>query len=896
MRIPPVVAFATLMALLAPCIGSACAQQSPASPAGRVVSTGTFTDRDGQKHTWQVLPEHTLIWDGVPYIPVGGTFAPRSFLEDSEVAWEADTRALATLRERDLRDILIWPEQPLPGIPAERIQRLIDHLEAHGFRYGLAFGPGLTLPLTGFVVRPAYYRHENQDSLSASWHVGAETGAGLFTLVDVSSENRLLRGGLVQAREGVITVPTEPPAGAGRVVANLYPRKSLPPGDHGSLPNIWQGFDDYRDRLLHTLSAVKFGKGLRFFLDPLARHLGLSGESDFLIPDSEDFRLEFEGYLARNHPNVEELKLAWGVTEGDFRTHQQLARLIPLWANDRGIPYFYDVVTNRTYRVLNPLQSRWWRDYLSCRNESIRYAMHALAVTLKRQVAEVPVVYTWTQSHPIFLAPASEEGYDGLGIVVRASGQVLLSRTLGPAYSQSEQSGRTLWCVATQIRGEGQSSTGQNTPPDNASAGGYATRAELFATLEGLRRLGFKGFFAESLQANPTDRSQGVTEWLSSPERLEWLKEYAGRIEREPGAGRYAPAVLFFPQSAPGPARIGPVPGTNNVFWLSAFADGEALDWWPSYSGYVLRRGEGAAETVLVSLQGPRKTHLLVPDPRQVRAFTPEYAEIPLRIQGKNTIEITLSATPTIFRTGGQKLVPREAAEDVILQLGALLQQATAQKLPAIDADRIALDRAVSDYRRGDYESAYTFARSSLDNLTYLAAPYIWLEGEYPYQRVHTFNEVAPHVEASGGAYLRLSTPHPPSRLGYAARYVFDVPFDGKYTVWLAGTVPGPNTSPIRWRINTEPERTIANPTPQGPLYLGERFGWYQLGTVNLQKGPQQSLTIYVTDRATTPPEYIFSIDAILITRSAFAPNGPIRPMPVDAPALRAYQRNRRSP
>jgi hypothetical protein len=874
-----------------------------AAPVAKVASAGTFTDKDGHKHAWQVTPEHALLWNGTPYLPVGGTFAPRSLLNESEAAWDEDKKALDALKAKGLLDVIIWPERALHAIPSASLQRLLDTLEAKEFRYGLAFGMGLAAPLTGYIVRPAYYRHEDRDTLSATWQV-ANTETGLFTLVDVTNENRLLRGGIVNAREGVISVPTEPPAGAGRVVANLFPRKSLPAGN-GTLPDIWSQYDAYRDKTLTALSGIKFGKGLRFFLDPLARRIGFQGEADYLVPDSEAFRLEFESFLARRYPNFAELKQGWGVTEGDFTKHEQLARLMPLWANDRGIPYFYDVISNNTYRVLDTRQSRWWQDFIECRNESVTYAMNAMATALKRQIAEVPVVYTWTQMHPMFLSAPKADGYDGLGITVNASGSALLTRTLGPAYSSAEQSGRTLWSVATEVVGTPAAVTraaGPNEGSQNGTAaaenGGYGSQTELFTTLDGLRRIGVKGFFAEGFQTNPSDAQQGVTDWMTKPERLDWLREYATRIEREPNAARYAPRVLFFPQTAPGPARIGLVPGTTNVYWLNAFTRGEILDWWPSYSGYIIRNGDAPPETVLVSLQGPRKTHLQVPDPKQVRAFTPDGDPVPLKIQGKDIIEVTLDTTPVIFRTGGpngQRLVPKEAAEDILGQLGVLVQKAIAQKLPAIDAERAALDRATTAFKtHRDYDTAYTFARSSLDGLTFLVAPYIWLEGELTYQRAHTFNEIAPHVEASGGGYLRLSTPNAPSRIGYGAPYVFDVPEDGSYTLWLAGTVPGPNTSPIRWRINTEPEREVANPTPQGPLYLGDRFGWIQLGTVNLQKGPQQSLRIYVTDRAASPQEYIFSIDAILLTRSAFAPNGPVRPAPIDAYTLRNYQKTKK--
>lgn len=884
---------------LACVVGGAKAQPRPQPPTGnpvntgsdKLVSAGTFADSAGQKHSWEINTAHALRWDGKPYLPTGGTFAPKSFASDTDAAWQADVKALETLKSKGLHDILILPEKPLIEIKPQTFQKLTDWLDANEFRYGVGFGQGIALPLSGAVIRPAYYRYEDPESLTATWQVN-DADSALTVVVDASSDNRPAKVAPIAVKNNVVTLSLE--GGKGRTIALLYPHKILKPHGEGTLPDVWSGFDSYRDRLLAWCAAVKWGKGLRFFHDPLAKQIGLLGETDYLVPDSTEFRLEFESYLLRTYPNVEELKQNWGVGDGNFRTHAELARLIPLWTGDRGIPYFFNPIDRKTYRTLDGRQSRWWADFLQYRNDSIQYYMNVLATLLKQNAADVPVVVTWTQTHPIFLNK-EPKGYDGLSVAVSGRGETLLSRTLGPAYSEAEQGGRTLWCFASQIAGTSPITPKSETDDKPASQdaptakGVYSSRNALFGHWDELRRIGLKGFFADGFQ---TDGKHG-SDWLDSPAQLDWMKEYAIKIESESKAADYAPPVLFFPQMAPGPARIGMVPGSENMYWLNAFAGGETLDYWPAYRGYVLRRGENDVQTVLVSLNGQRKTRLWTPNPRLVQAFAPNGQPIPVHVKDKSSVEVILDTTPTVFRTSGQPLVPYEAADDALMQLGALLDRAYKMRLPAVDGDRAAYQRAKEAYKLKDLTTAYGFARGTLESLILSVAPYIWIEGENPFEKLHTFNEIASHVEASGGEYLRLNTPFDPPRFGYGTRYQFDVPQDGRYTVWLAGSLPGPGTSPIRWRVNNEPEMKPVNLTPQGETYLNGYFGWIQLGTVTLKRGAQQKLSIYAIDRAASPADYVFSIDAICLTMQPFDPHGTQKPLPVDPATIRALLKDK---
>lgn len=890
----------TLVCGAAACLAAAptlaVAQGTNSPQASAQAAAGTFADRAGKRHAWSIDAAHALTWDAVPYVPVGGTVYVKSLQSDAPAAWQADTEAFDRLKAHALHDVLVIPEGSLVDAPAARLQRLVDYLDNNGFRYGLGFGLGLKAPLTGIVVKPSSYRvADTRESLTATWQVHDSDG-GLLALVDTGDDNKLARPvQVISTHDGFLSGSLEAPTAVGRVVAVLYPHKVSSGAQKTSLPDVWSGFDGYRDRLLTLLGAVKFGPGLRFFLDPLVASVGLAGETDFTIPDSSSFLMEWEAFLARRYPSIDELRQSWGLPEGDFGQHADLARLIPMWANERGAPYYYDPQMHKSLRVTDTRQSRWWQDFLDCRNDGISYYLNALCDVLKRQIADVPVVVTWTGTQQIFLNTNSG-GFDGLCVDAPTATQRAVTQVLAPAYAEAVQCSRNIWCVAAGFGAIRQSAAAELSPrpilaalvDDGQARARRTTRPVTPGALRGastvprygtdslddtiavLERTGMKAFFAA-----PTGVEAALGQLSSSAARIDLA------------AARYMPRTLFFPLSAPGPAQAGFVPGAPDVLWLGSFAGGEALDYWPSYVGYARPIRNGAAtETVLISRFGRRTTHLMLPsvkDHPQVRSADGQ--PITFHPAGPGAIEVTLDSAPVVITTGPGEIVPAEASMDILTQLRLLIQDAIMQKVPGVESARPTLDRAQAAYRVKDFSQAYFFARSAVDDMINAAEPYIWMEGEAPYQNISTFTEVAANPSASAGAYLRLSTPSAPDRYGYGARYAFDVPNDGRYNVWLAGSISGQATSPIHWRINSNPEQEPSDTAPHGPLYLGDMFGWTLLGTADLKKGTGQTLSIYVVDRAPGTHEYSFDIDALLLTTQDFDPNGPLRPLPYPAAA-----------
>ena len=64
----------------------------------KLASSGEFIDKDNNFYRWKIDGAYTLIWDGQPYIPVGGVLYPSYFsIIQTEENWQAVVAALETL-------------------------------------------------------------------------------------------------------------------------------------------------------------------------------------------------------------------------------------------------------------------------------------------------------------------------------------------------------------------------------------------------------------------------------------------------------------------------------------------------------------------------------------------------------------------------------------------------------------------------------------------------------------------------------------------------------------------------------------------------------------------------------------------------------------------------------
>lgn len=811
------------------------------APAGR------FTDRTGAAHAWQVSKARELIWEGAPYEPIGTWFTPRVLAQSAtDELWAQDTAELASLKAAGVGDLIIDPGRSAAAISPEVWQRVIDHLEAQGFRYGIAFGTGLDTPLTGMLVNPSAFRiPEVHDGMDVAWDA-PNADFAWFVVVDARDGTQIAEQGRIPVTGGQASIATGPRVSEGSV-AILYPHGALRPARHGTIPDIWSGFDRYRDRLLLTLGAVKFGPGLRFFLDPLGPPVALDGDAEHFVPDAPAFRLEWEAFLARKYPSTTALATAWSLMDRDIKDYRAASGLIPLWSRAKGVPFLLDLNEGKRYQIGGG-EPKFWSDLFECRDAGITYAMTALADLLKREVADVPVVYTHTGLHRVFAGTSAPGGPDGLGAIASGQGQALRMATTEAAFSQANDSPKPLWFLV--------SSFGDEAP------GTAPTREALIAALDRLRGLGAHGVFVRASSA-------------AGSEQATWISEYARRAASRQSVGS-GPRALPYPAAAAGLVTSGRI-GSGNVWWVPSLAPGRALDYGASYAGYTIRLPEGDS-VVLWSLKGPRDTRLAVADPRKVQAFEPDGTPVEIKIDQKaRTARLIVGADPVIIRSGGQDIFPMEAVEDSLRELRAMIAEAQSQKLPTQDL-RYRLDTAEARYRHRDMATAYLMSRQALEGIVELMQPYTWLEAEYA--KVQTFTEVVADAGASAGMYLSLNTSSPPPRDGYTLQLPFRVPANDTYDVWIACTPPGPSVSPFAWIVGAGETRTSAEATVVGNTYLGDRFCWMKLGSVALSAG-NHTFTLRVTDRSSAGSAYALNVDAVLITREPFTPRGTARPQAV---------------
>ena len=889
----------------------------------RMPAGGTYTDSAGAKHAWSINDADALVWDSKPYVPVGGCFYPACLSSDRPEAWDKDTASLNELKSRGVLDLIIVPDVSLPETSPVRMQKLVEFLDANGFKYGIAFGRGIPDPLTGTVVKPASYKGYPDVSLTASWQTPNADSALIVLAETTTGHNEVAKYTSEKIVDNNLTVPVEAPATVGKVVPYIYPHKSVPSGTRGSIPDIWSGYDTYRDHLLAYFSKVKLGKGFRFFLDPLGAQLSLADETDYLVPDNRAFLLEWESYIRTTYPNIEEAYRAWGLEEASSMTADELARIYPLWANELSIPDMYDPVKHKTIRLADVIECRWWYDFLACRNKSIQYYMNGMANVLKRQIADVPVVYTWTMNHPMFINSQKSGGFDGLGVAANIRGARLINRMAVPAYSEVEQSARKMWCIETSAAPEldPDPSVAETSSPGIP----FASHDMVAQEITDLKRAGLKGFFPGSFRDDAANT--GRNDWLRTPNALDWLRSSGDSVTSETRAADFSPAVLPYPMSTPGPAIIGPI-GSTGVTWMPTYDTGKLFDWWPSFYGYSLNlTSDQNPQTVMVSLRGKREVHFFVTPSdsgarptegkgsgsklSQAKSFVSKLAParvsaaslisaktingaaIPIKIVNPYLFSMEFpDNTPVIFDTAGQELTPLEAVEDVLTQMDGLYRYASAIKSEGIEGAKVAVNEAHLEFSKRNYTVAYTAARDGIGRLLQDTAPYIWIEGEN--YELSTFDDSPTLPGASQGRYLRVSNYNNPPR-EYAVHYPFNILAKGKYNIWMAATPPAADVSPVQWALTDNQRREPADPKPHGALYANDKFGWILLGTAKFDQPGPNVLGIYVTGRAAATNRYAYGIDAIFITTGSEPPNGKIMPEPIDPNTIPKTINNKRA-
>jgi hypothetical protein len=795
-------------------------------------TSGTYVDSAGGQHPWNVNDAHALVWDGRPYVPVGVSFVPRGVVPGaSDSDHQADLAALDAIKSSGIVDVLLKAPGPITATDPAAWQKIIDYLDANGFTYGIEMSDGPKDTLRGYLVSPNRYRLEGPTTDATITFRWPDVDSAIYVVVNRIDNSVKATGGAV-VKDGKTTIRLSEPLTSGQILL-IYPRKTPKDAAGGAMGDIWSGFGEYRDRVTDFLKKIKLGPGMRFFLEPFTCKMDFTGDMIGFVPDSSGFRLGLEAYLTKKYVHEGSLNSGWGLND-NLASIQDATRLLPLWSMGRGISHVYDRASAKLVSV-DPSVTRIWRDIIDYRDTSAQEYMNTIADTLRKQVANVPVIFRNSGYHRVYANPYGMGGFDGLGATAYGVGESAVINAAGPAYSLAEECGKSTWLVALAA------GTEQGKP-------GYPGENALLSSLDSLREVGCKAFFIDN----------------SEPALLNGLVRFRDRV-KPVSIADYKPAVVSYPIVPSTGARVKRL--ARDTWWLPTLRMGSTTFIGDGLSAYSM---VGDDRIYMWSSIGNRTITLKEPPTGLPRVEFPAGASVS-KVKG-GLFRVTLSDVPTVLRGMEIALVfPVESAEMEMDRLAAAILEADKAGLSVKDA-RERLDRAKTVLKNGQALTAYGIAQQSLRELLVALGADVWMEGEL--SPANNFDGVYPMQGASGNLALVLDTAEDAPVGDYSATYTFDAPSNSSYEVWIAGTPPA-DGSPMSYSIED---------SPWTPLQASERaetyapgLAWYRIGVANLGPG-RHALKLRADGRRSHDNRYYFAVDAIVLSPRGFKPNGVMKP------------------
>jgi hypothetical protein len=607
----------------------------------------------------------------------------------------------------------------------------------------------------------------------------------------------------------------------------LYPLRK------DAMPDLWEGWDAYRDALLHLLTHRAPKQGFRGWL--------LQSDWDILsvstLPTSPLAQAEWLAYLKTRYPDLTELERAWD-TSTKLERHEQAVRLMPLWREGRGLPYLVAPDESVKPQELDPNRSRFWDDWRAFLTERWRVLLAGLRTMLTRHTpnAEFTVLQTAPDPAELPLPDAFADPQLPLGWYLSAARRdqwrtQLLLETL--------RRERTLEPLSTLIA---------------EWAADDAERASMFQTFT---------------------REMGI-------ERVYWrgrVPEEAWRTLTQTDAPPDAPTLQPFPATLWGLTEIRRY---RSGWWVpSVQPDLQPLLW-----GFEIHGFQKATEVRTLDAQGKlditrqlelclwvdegeREITLRRFDRAPLTAFDLNGQAVRLDVRG-DRVRLRISATPVRIRGFQSEPICETSVEAWTARVADLFKRGNPSGQDA-QVLKFNFDNALSIYRRNPSQG-FALLRTNWFEFERAFQPYRWIEAESA--RQHEFGTVRRDPALSGGATLWLNTPMPIESA--SATYAFSLREAQAYTLWLA--VRGVPSGSVEWQIAPAGEAEATAPAEGTAVLSAERAVaryadqcyWLPLGVATLKAG-EYRLTLRWKPSAPQPPHYA-EWDAILIAPPSVQP------------------------
>lgn len=606
-----------------------------------------------------------------------------------------------------------------------------------------------------------------------------------------------------------------------------------------AVPDLWEGWDRYRDRLIALLQKRRPQAGFRgWVVEQGWDALTLAG-----FPTSRLARTEWEGFLRARYAHLIELERAWDLS-GGVSSYAEASRLIPLWREGRGLPFLVDAEDPRKTQEIDPSRSQFWNDYHAFLAERWNSLIASLHKALQATTSETEFLLIRPADDPTELELPSVFRFPLVpnGIRLDAGWQSLWGTLLTVAVAESETQVHPIQSVWLE-------------------AGGLDAERASFLQARA-RSLGISKLFWEI----PMD--QLPTVWAT-------LKSTDSPPEK--------PQFVRFPKGLWGVTSVQKYP---SGWWVP---QDSARDLHPVLWGFTLPGFWRTVEVQRVDKAGKVQTALQVeltlwsPDGDQevvLRRFDRNPLEAtdldgkPVRLDVRgDTVRVRVGSVPV--RVRGFSAIPLcESCVEQWVQRAQELLKRTAVGGQDPEILRFNLQGAQELYRK-DCTLGFDSVRSAWFETERAYMPYRWLEAETA--RSHSFGTVRRDACASGGATLWVRSSLSGS---FYARYALNLRTDGNYTFWLAVRMQSNRLlGKVRWQIFQDSEASAPIAQGEGELKperahsaYADQFAWFSLGSVGLKAGD------YLLQLEWLPPNpqppYAMEWDTLLVAPVGIQPTG----------------------
>jgi len=498
--------------------------------------------KTGKCHFWYVNQYHALIWDGEPYIPVGGMVTPWYIITGSEVPnkdnWNKDVELYKTLQKEEIKHIYINSNQNVVNLEAWELETYFEMLEQYDIKYGFQMGSGYRNS-DYFAVRSAIKQivadATESGTVTKEEAIGWLPNGGrsvldsycLWVAIDTQTGEAVDRGkGTATPKDNnmIFTAEIEVPK-PGNYKVYFTPWNST---DFNNVVDPFKEREYVESTYEMFANGFRAGDNFRCFIDILSNESGFTNWVEAIRltgGKSHDIYVE---WLKERYGTIEKLNESWGMIDA-AESFDVAADLIPVYTEEPGknnITIAMDMNTEQLYRC-DVRKGILWDDYVEFREDAFNELNNTISdILTATQNTDVPVVIKHISiCEDYFVNKNTVGGFDGLGGEIYGDLETSTAKRTYP-YSEAEQSAKTMWLTITECNTE--EDTALKTKNNDVC---YPSKEYMHTFFDQHMADGMKGIY-DFLVYGDFFATLPVYSYHSKPEMYDWSKEYREKVEK----------------------------------------------------------------------------------------------------------------------------------------------------------------------------------------------------------------------------------------------------------------------------------------------------------------------------------------------------------------------------